>query len=83
MQELVVDQGKQTAKLEHIVETVNEINASLKGNGKPGLLIRTDRLEQKEKTKAKIFWVILAATVGLLVKAVSPAFGAVASLFQR
>jgi predicted alternative tryptophan synthase beta-subunit len=75
MQDLVVDQGKQTAKLEHIVETVNEIKSCLKGNGKPGLIIRTDRLEQKEKTKARIFWVIFAATIALVVRAVSPAFG--------
>jgi hypothetical protein len=80
MHELVADQGKQTAKLEHIVATVNEINSSLKGNGKPGLLIRTDRLEQKEKIKARIFWGLFLATIGLLVKAVSPAFG---GLFNR
>jgi hypothetical protein len=81
MTDLVVDQGKQTAKLEHIAEAVTEIKQCLTGD--KGLVIRTDRLEQKEKTKARVFWVVFAATIALIVKAVSPAFGAIGSLFNR
>jgi hypothetical protein len=81
MHDLVADQGKQTAKLEHIAETTTEIKTCLTGD--MGLIIRTDRLEQREKTKAKFFWVVFAATIGLLIKAVSPAFGAIGSLFNR
>lgn len=81
MHELVADQGKQTAKLEHIAEAVTEIKQCLTGD--KGLVIRTDRLEQKEKTKAKFFWVVFAATIGLIIKAVSPAFGAIGGLFNR
>ena len=78
MHDLVADQGKQTAQLEHIAETVTEIKTCLTGG--QGLIIRTDRLEQREKTKARIFWVIFAATIGLVVKAVSPAFGSLFNL---
>jgi hypothetical protein len=81
MHELVVDQGKQTVQLEHIAETVTKIEKCL--TGEMGLIIRTDRLEQKEKTKTRFFWIIFVATIGLIVKAVSPAFGAIGSLFNR
>jgi len=40
------------------------INESLHGNGKPGMNLRLDRLEQTEKRRGKQIWVIFTALVG-------------------
>lgn len=46
------------------------------GNGRPGLRVRTDRLEQKAKRGEKHFWAVWAAAVGA-------AFSAVVSWWSR
>jgi hypothetical protein len=54
-------------KLEPILKMLENHEKSLHGNGTPGLIIRTDRLEQAEETRKRHFLVIWGgiATVGV------------------
>ena len=40
---------------------IDKLDEAIRGNGKPGILIRLDRLEQSAKTQAKLIWLILGA----------------------
>jgi hypothetical protein len=71
MHELVTDQGKQTAQLEHISETLSSIKTCLLGNGKEGLIVRTDRLEQKDKMRGKFFWALFGIVAALVIQSVA------------
>lgn len=59
-------QAVQGEKIETIGETCDEIKSCLLGNGNPGLVTRTDRLEQKDKAKTQFFWIIVTAVIGLV-----------------
>ena len=65
-------QARQGEKIENIEADCSEIKTCLLGNGQPGLVTRTDRLEQKDALKTKLFWVVVAAVAGLVVSAVYP-----------
>lgn len=67
---MVKVQAVQGEKIEGIEETCKEIKHCLLGNGKPGLVVRTDRLEQREAFKNKLFWVFATAVVALVVKTI-------------
>lgn len=45
-------------------QKVDRVLVHLDGNGKPGLLIRVDRLEQSSNVKRRFAWVLLAAIIG-------------------
>lgn len=64
------EQGVQGQKIEGIEKTCKEIRTCLLGNGQPGLVIRADRLEQKDKFKTKLFWVVAIAVTALVVKTI-------------
>ena len=68
--EMMAAQAVQGEKIEGIEETCKEIKKCLLGNGKPGLVVRTDRLEQREAFKNKLFWVFATAVVALVVKTI-------------
>ncbi len=42
---------------------INKLDNSIRGNGKPGLLVRIDRLEQAEEVRSKLLWLIAASVV--------------------
>lgn len=67
---LLSEQAAQGEKIESIQDTCKEIKHCLLGNGKPGLVVRTDRLEQKDAIKTKMFWVIVTAVIALVVKTI-------------
>ena len=50
---------------------LDRLDEAIRGNGKPGIMIRLDRLEQDAKRQAKLVWLIVGATV---VAAVSSVF---------
>lgn len=70
LNEFMTAQAVQGEKIESIEETCSEIKHCLLGNGKPGLVVRTDRLEQREAFKNKLFWVFATAVVALVVKTI-------------
>jgi hypothetical protein len=46
---------------ESIHEKLDRLDTAIRGNGKPGILIRLDRLEQDAKRQAKLIWLLLGA----------------------
>lgn len=71
MHQLVQDQGKQTAQLDTISKDIGAIKSCLVGNGKEGLIVRTDRLEQKDKMRGKFFWGLFGIVAALVLQAVA------------
>ena len=48
---------------------LDRLDEAIRGNGKPGILIRLDRLEQDATRQAKLVWLIVGATVVAAVSA--------------
>jgi hypothetical protein len=44
-----------------LFKKIDKLDVAIRGNGKPGILIRLDRLEQSAKTQAKLIWLLLGA----------------------
>ena len=49
---------------------LTSMEATVYGNGKPGVKMDVDRLKQKDKLRAKIMWTLVTATVGLVARLV-------------
>ncbi|MBI1371822.1 MAG: hypothetical protein GC159_24120 [Phycisphaera sp.] len=50
-------------ELDGINRKLDRLDEAVRGNGKPGILIRLDRLEQIAKRQAKLIWLIVGAVV--------------------
>ncbi len=48
---------------EAVHRKLDRLDEAVRGNGKPGILIRLDRLEQDAKRQSKLIWLILGAVV--------------------
>ena len=73
MSEIKASQASHGEKLDNVVKSMGELREVLLGDGseqKPGLHMRVDRLEQKERLKSKVLWTVAGSTLGLLVKTV-------------
>ncbi len=57
---------------EVIHDKLDRLDEAIRGNGRPGIMIRLDRLEQGAKRQAKLVWLIVGATV----------VAAISSIFQ-
>jgi len=57
------------AHFEAIHRKLDLLDEAIRGNGKPGILIRLDRLEQDARRQAKLVWLIVGATVVAAVSA--------------
>ena len=64
----MTDQYEKICKgeFDQIHKKLDKIDISLRGNGKPGIMTRLDRLEQTKILLGKLFWIVLgvAGTVG-------------------
>ena len=48
-------------------QKLDRLDEAIRGNGRPGVLIRLDRLEQDAKRQAKLIWLIIgAAATGVM-----------------
>jgi len=47
------------SQLDDIERKIDEIDKAIRGNGKPGINLRLDRLEQRYKSKARVLWNVL------------------------
>lgn len=56
-----------------IHQKLDHLDEAIRGNGKPGIQLRLDRLEQSERTRGRLLWLLLASAVTL----------AAASLWQK
>jgi len=47
---------------------LDKILKHLEGNGREGLIVRVDRLEQTERRRSRLMWTVAAGVVALVVK---------------
>ena len=52
-------------------EKFDRLDEAIRGNGKPGILIRLDRLEQDAKRQGKLVWLMLGAIAASLATALT------------
>ncbi len=56
-------------ELAEIHVKLDRLDEAIRGNGKPGIYARLDRLEASERTRSRVLWVIAGAVVSLAVSA--------------
>ncbi len=44
---------------------LDKLDEAIRGNGKPGIQLRLDRLESAEAIRSRLLWIIAASTVTL------------------
>ena len=54
---------------ESIHRKLDRLDEAIRGNGKPGIQLRLDRLEAGEKSRAKLIWIIVGAAATLAMTA--------------
>ena len=55
---------------EAIHRKLDRLDEAIRGNGRPGITVRLDRLEQDAKRQAKLTWLILGAVITALASVV-------------
>jgi len=55
---------------EAIHKKLDQMDLALRGNGRPGITVRLDRLEQDAKRQGKMIWLIVGATVAASVSGI-------------
>ena len=76
LNKIISTQARQGEQIENIQETCQRIDECLTGNGDPekGLVVRIDRLEQKDILRSKVFWIIIIVIFGVIIKSVAGIF---------
>ena len=46
---------------------LDRMDESIRGNGKPGIQVRLDRLESSERSRSRLIWIILSVAATLAV----------------
>ncbi len=46
---------------------LDKLDESIRGNGKPGILVRLDRLEQKESKRNKFLWIVVGSLISAVI----------------
>jgi hypothetical protein len=54
-----------------LFEKLDRIDVAIRGNGKPGIIVRLDRLEQSAKSQAKLIWLLAGAVAAGLTTAIA------------
>ena len=49
---------------------LDRLDEAIRGNGRPGIQVRLDRLEAAEKSRARLIWIIVGSAVTLAVSQV-------------
>ena len=52
-----------------INKKLDTLDEAIRGNGKPGIQLRLDRLESSERTRGRILWLLIGAGATLAVGA--------------
>lgn len=63
MPETCEDHEHCKTSFEVLFNKIDKLDESIRGNGKPGILIRLDRLEQDAKRQSKLIWLIIGAVI--------------------
>jgi hypothetical protein len=66
------DQYERVCKIEFfsIHRKLDRLDEAIRGNGKPGIQLRLDRLESAQATRSRLLWIIAGSVVALAVAAV-------------
>lgn len=75
VRELHAETAVQRTKIEGIEQGVQRIEQCLMGNGKPGLVMRMDRTEQKDKIRSRILWTIFGIVATTVIGLVAASLG--------
>jgi len=67
--------NNQDRKLDDLDKKLDTLIDAIKGNGKLGLVLRIDRLEQARKRHVKLIWVLLGGFVAVVANFVGHWFG--------
>ena len=54
------------SQFESIHRKLDRLDEAVRGNGKPGIQLRLDRLEQDAKRQSKLIWLIIGAVITAL-----------------
>ena len=49
---------------------LDRLDEAIRGNGRPGIQVRLDRLEAAERSRSRLIWIITGAAVTLAVSAI-------------
>ena len=55
------DRDECARKFDLLFEKIDRLDESIRGNGKPGIVVRLDRLEQSEMSRGKLLWLLTGA----------------------
>ena len=55
---------------EVIHEKLDRLDEAVRGNGKPGIQLRLDRLEASERSRSRLLWLIAGAALTLAVNTI-------------
>ena len=55
------DRDECARKFDMLFLKIDRLDEAIRGNGKPGILVRIDRLEQSEMTRGKLLWLLAGA----------------------
>ena len=66
------DQYERVCKAEFaaVHEKLDRMDVAIRGNGKPGIQVRLDRLESVDRSRSRVVWIIAGAAATLAVSAV-------------
>ena len=53
---------------------LDRMDEAIRGNGKPGIQLRLDRLESNESRRSRLLWLIVGAAATLAAQGISKAF---------
>lgn len=55
------DRAECARKFDLLFEKIDRLDESIRGNGKPGIVVRLDRLEQSAMSRGKLLWLLAGA----------------------
>ena len=55
---------------ESIHRKLDRLDEAIRGNGRPGIQVRLDRLEAAERSRSRLIWIITGAAVTLAASAI-------------
>lgn len=53
-------------QFEGIHKKLDRLDEAVRGNGKPGILVRLDRLEQDARRQGRLLWLLIGAAITVL-----------------
>jgi len=57
-------------QFESIHRKLDRLDEAVRGNGKPGIQLRLDRLEAAERSRSKLLWLITGSALTLAINAI-------------